>query len=113
MTFLRFYKEKLHQKISYWAPATKDKWSDDTFSAPTTLNGLWFDRMEEFVDWRGDLAYSNATVYLDDEVELLGWLYLGETESTDPKNLKGAHPIRRVDKLPSHRAGYTLTRARL
>jgi hypothetical protein len=110
---LRFYKQRLWQDLTYWTPAVKDKWSDDTFATPTSVKGLWFDRHEEFVDWRGDLAYSNATAYIDHELELMGWLYLGTTTSTNPKEVVGAFPIRRVDKLPGYRPGQMVYRARM
>lgn len=105
MTFgLSWYRRNLHDTITYWAAGTKDKWGDETFSAPTSLTGRWENRTEQFLDFRGETRVSNALVYVDSEVELDGWIYLGTSSSTSPKSVDGAYSIRRVDRLGGFRA---------
>lgn len=104
MTYgLSWYRRHLWDTITYWTTGTKDKWGDETFSAPTSIKGRWENRVEQFIDFRGETVVSNAIVYLDSEVELDGWLYLGTSASTTPKSVSGAYSIRRLDRLGGFR----------
>lgn len=89
---------KLHQKATYWAPSGNDGFGNATFSAPSTINCRWEERTDLFIDAAGKEARSHARVYVDTDVEINGYLYLGISSSTAPE--AAAHLIKDFRKIP-------------
>lgn len=101
---LGWYRRHLWETITYWLPSTTDVWGDNTaYTSAASLKGRWEDRHEEFIDFRGEVAYSNAIVYLNSAVALGGYLYKGTSSASDPKTVADAFPIRRLDRLGGYR----------
>lgn len=107
-------KRLLGQTLTYWAPSgVRDVHGNEGFAAPVGISGRWEDRTETVVIRTGEEHQSRARVFLDQEVALEGWLFLGESVATDPKAVDGAREVVRVDGVPALRGGVTLYTAYL
>jgi hypothetical protein len=109
------------QAAVYWAPLANDGQGGMTYYDPVELtppsNGVrWEDRNDldsVIVDKMGQAIRCNAVVYLSQDVEEQGWLYLGTLDElydsaessadaiADPKLIDFAFEIKRFDKLPA------------
>jgi len=94
------------QTAVYWGDPTNDGYGGQTFGSkyPEEINCRWEDHREVFTDAQGNELVSRAVVYVTEDVDEEGWLYLGDLDSTideDPKNVDGAYKIRRFDKSPA------------
>lgn len=113
------------QNAIYWPPGLPDDFGRVvpgrlvplTLVAGVNSRVRWEDRVEEFLGAEGTAQHSNAVVYVPalpggDEVELGGWLWLGDqndlTSESDPSANPGAYEVRRVDKLPTLKATESL-----
>lgn len=94
---------QLNQKATYWPAPTTDGFGALSFAAPTTINVRWEDRIERVITAQGNEENSRAVVWVNQELELGGYLYLGETTEADPVNLDGAYPILLTSVIPDLR----------
>lgn len=98
------------QTAVYWPPDDGgfDKYGRPTVGTAEELTVRWEDVMEEFLDADGNTQMSMAKVYTGQDVELGGYLWLGEltdlTDQVDPRNNNGAFEIMRFEKLPTFKA---------
>lgn len=93
----------MHQKATYWGGRTQGGFGDITFDAPIVLDVKWEDRVETFTDLSGNEHQSRAIVYTDRDLDLGGYLLLGESVATDPTVVSGALEIQRSDEVPDLR----------
>ena len=102
---MSFLTRNHNQTIVYWGTPTKDKWGARTFTTPVEITGRWEDNQETFVDGTGREAVSKAHVYLGQDVDMEGWLYLGTLASissaASPKAVSGAYEIKVFNKTPN------------
>jgi len=98
------------QDIVYWANPTPTKFGSFTYTAPVDLKGRWEDRQVVFMDKEGKELTSKSIIYLGQDIDLGGFLYLGTLASiasaideTHPKNVDGAEEIRGYTKIPNIR----------
>jgi len=87
--------------VTYWGPGTPDGYGGTTWPDPVTIKARWEGRNELFVDAEGKEVRSQSVVYPDQEVELGGYLYHGESTASDPTTVDGALEIRAVRKVPN------------
>lgn len=99
MSFTR----NLHQKVTYWAPTGTDSYGGTTFAAPQILIARWEDNSEMFRDKTGQETTSRARVFFNQDIALDGYLYLGESNEPDPREVAGAYEIRQVKTTPNLR----------
>ena len=72
--------------------------------------GRWEDTQKKFVNAAGEEEVSKAVIYLGQDVDLGGWVWLGDIDDVssadqdDPENLAGAHEIRAFNKTPNIKA---------
>jgi hypothetical protein len=93
---------KYPQAATYWTPSTLNEYGEKTFANPTTLTVRWEEKTEQFIDREtGKEQRSHSVVYTNVDVVEDGFLFLGTSVSTTPKEVDKAFPIRRVDKSPS------------
>ena len=78
----------LKQAITRWTVST-DGFGGFTFGIPETFHGRWEDRNTTFRDNQGNEVVSNATVYLEKDVEVGDYLYCGESADADPTKIGG------------------------
>ena len=94
------------QTAVYWGNPVNDGYGGFTFDTPIEVACRWEDRIGQFTARNGEQIYTKATVYVLQDVEEGGWVYLGTladiaTEDTDkPKTIDTAYEIKRFDKLP-------------
>ena len=94
----------LIQDAIYWAPSGVDSRGQPTWALPKEIRVRWEDVTQEFIDDDGDVQMSRALIYVSEDVEVAGVLFLGQLlntiDQTDPKANAGAWEIRRYEKLP-------------
>lgn len=91
------------QILTYWAATPNGNGGYD-FSAPVIMRGRWEDRADLVRTPSGDEIVSKAIVYVDCDVVIGGYLYLGDTEDEDPAEVTGAYEIKQFHKIPGLRA---------
>ena len=101
---MSFVTQNLRQTATYWTKATPDGYGGTTFSSPTSVKCRWIDKTDVSRDFSGQEFVSSATVYVDADVAVGGYLYLGTSASTTPNTLSGAYEIRNFKKIPTLRA---------
>lgn len=100
---MSWYSRLLNQTCTYWGPTGHDNfYADETFAAPIVLSGAcrWEERTEKFLGKTNRDEFSNALVWLDQDVKEGGYLASGSVTIDDPKDVPHAFPIRRFDKIP-------------
>lgn len=89
------------QTATYWAISGNDGFGGMTFSSPTTLSVRWQDVSERFIDEAGAEKVSRAKVFLQEDVTLGSYLYLGTSTESSPYDVSGAYEVRSFFKIPS------------
>ena len=107
-----FLTGQLKQTAIYWGDPQSDGMGGRTFgsSYPVELSVRWEQRQELFIDAAGQEKRSQAVVYVAQDVDMGGYLFLGtldnlsSAEEADPLTVDGAHEIRGWAKVPSLKA---------
>lgn len=68
---------KLNQTLVYWASPVQAGDGGATFDDPVELSGRWTLKQEKFVDFHGEERISHSLIYLDQDVDIGGYLFLG------------------------------------
>jgi len=106
----RYLTRNLNQTVVYWASPVPDGYGGKTFDDPVEIDARWEDRQELFIDAHGNEVHSHAVVIIDQDVDMGGYLYLGDLddlsseEESDPQTVSGAREIRSFQKVPNIRA---------
>lgn len=103
----------LNQTAVYWGSPASDGAGGRTFGSayPEEINVRWEQKQELFIDANGQEVRSNAVVFVGQDVDLGGYLYLGtledlsSAEEADPLTTRGAYEIRGLGKMPDLKAG--------
>lgn len=96
----------LNQTAVYWANPTSTGMMDKTFTGGVEIDCRWEDKADTFTDPTGEEATSTAVVVVAQDLDLGGYLYLGEltdlssSEAADPLEVDDAKVIRGVEKVP-------------
>ena len=102
------------QTAVYWGSPVDDGYGGKTFADPVEISCRWEDRVEK-ISWQGasrlgEEIVSRARVFTTQDVDELGWLFLGDLddlesdEEADPMTVDGAFEIKRFDKTPAMRS---------
>lgn len=105
----------LKQTAVYWGNPTPDGLGGRTFDDPVEISVRWERKQELIIDQNGEEVTSHAIVYVSQDMELGGYLYLGaladlSSSTENPQEVDEAREIRRFDKIPDLR-GTRFTRA--
>jgi len=110
MGIANIIERNLDQTAVYWGNPVNDGYGDKTFDSPVEIQCRWEDRNEVFVAPNGDELIAKSIVYISQDVDEEGCLWLGtldalyESDSAgvtiDPKDVEGAAIIKRFDKTP-------------
>lgn len=96
--FSRFLKDD----VVYFAPGAVQANGQYAYAAPVVLKALWLEATEEFLDRNGAKQVSKTVVFLPQDVQLLGVLWLGTiadlTSESEPFMNPGAYEIRGFTK---------------
>lgn len=96
------------QDIVYWGSPTYTVSGGKTFAAPVEIKGRWEDKQRLFMTALKTEQISSAFVYLGQDVDIGGYLFLGKLEDissdiddTKPELVAGAHEILSLNKTPN------------
>jgi len=104
--------EKFIQKIAvqtavYWGSPTNSGYGGYTYATPVEIGVRWEDVKETFVDKEGKETVSRAKIFVTQDLDEDGYLYLGTLDDFDstvdtdaPREIVGCFPIKRFDKIP-------------
>ena len=102
---MKILRTMLTHKCVYWSTPVPDGFGGYTFTNAIELNCRWEDVNERFVSDDNTENISQAKVYVDEDVEVGGYVMLasvGDITVTDnPESLSEAYKIKRFDKLPT------------
>ena len=96
----RYLTKSLLQTATYWAPSAKDGYGGYTFTTPVIIDCRWILKQELFIDAKGKEKVSAAIVLLEQDVSLGGYLYLGASAESNPKDVSNSYEIRSFAKIP-------------
>lgn len=104
------------QEATYWpVQSPNDGFGRVVFGSPVLVQCRWENKAVKFVTAQEQEAVSDAIVYVAHEVEIGGWLALGDETaagvSPGPRGLAGAREIRQVHASPSLAGDETLYKA--
>jgi hypothetical protein len=104
----------LKQKCVYWPSPTNDGYGGFSFADPAELSCRWEEMQQIILDSKGETITSRALVFLSQDVDIDGMLYLGTLASLnlddandssatwdDPRLVAGTYFIKRFQKTPS------------
>jgi len=97
------------QTAVYWGTPVEDGYGGKTFADPVEIDCRWEDTLEVISDADGNEIISKSAIYVTQDVDEQGYLYLGTLddldsgEEADPTTVEGAHIIKRFDKVPALR----------
>jgi hypothetical protein len=95
----------LNQAAVYWAPPTDDGHGDKSFATGAEISVRWEDVAKQFVNEFAETKTSRAVVYVDQDVEVGGFLHLGTLaalsadQRSDAYEVVSAYEIRKFDKV--------------
>ena len=106
--------QRCTQKAVYWGNPVNDGQGGFTFDDPVEIACRWENIEQEVSDAKGTMITSRALVFLTQDVDEEGYLYLGTLEDVydltgdsssggvdNPKDVIGAYIIKRFQKTPS------------
>ncbi len=103
----------LRQVATYWATGAPDGFGGLSLSAPVPIKCRWEDRTELIRSPNSGEITTTARVYVDQDVDIEGYLFLGSSVVTDPTTVAGAREIRDFKRLPDIRGRIFERTARL
>lgn len=99
---MRNVTRNLSQTATYWPPGEDNGLGDITFPGPILVRCRWQSKRELIRDDEGNERPSRAEVYVDQGLNVNGWLALGDhTGEADPRNVAGAYPVMQSGFSPS------------
>ena len=104
MEFVTWTTQNLKQDATYWAVSGVDNFGDPSFASPVGIKCKWEDRTELFIDPDGREQRSRSVVYVDTDVVIGGYLFLGTSTGTDPLAVTGAFIVKDFKKVSNFEA---------
>lgn len=94
---------KYFDVATYWVSSGGlDAYGNYSTYTSQSIDVRWEDKTELYVmDDVGQELRSSAVVYTETEIEVNGWLYLGQSSETSPKSQTGAKQVMKVNKIKS------------
>jgi len=112
-----FLSGQLRQTAVYWGNPQNDGYGGRTFDDAVEIDVRWEGRQNLFIDAAGQEKRSRAVVFVKSDVDLGGYLYLGEltdlssAEEGDPLSIATAYEIAGFEKIPDIAAGKFVRKA--
>ena len=105
------YTRNMTQSATYWAPGASNVYGKIAFGSPVIIKCRWQEKAELFKDAQGNQLVSSAIVYPNQALSREGYLFLGESVSTSPRELLGAFEIKQIGSSPSLGGSQELNKA--
>lgn len=102
----------LNQTLTYWPPAAAGAtniYGKPASGSPVQYSCRWEDRSEQIQGKGGEQFVSKSRVFLNEQVEIDGYVYLGTSAASDPSLVDGAQEIQQVARQPDLRNIRSLT----
>jgi len=90
----------LNQTATYWAFSSANEYGDASFDAPVTVSCRWENIEEVIIDYNGDEVTSQGKIYLGQDVDVRGFMYLGTSAADSPYSVRDAREIVAFRKVP-------------
>lgn len=106
MSISAFIKRKCKQTIVYWGNPHSNGFQN-VFDAPVEIKGRWEEKNQLIRDEQSVSVASRTLVYVTQELDEEGWLWLGSLSSlsvaqkANPKLVDGASIIKKFEKSPA------------
>jgi len=112
MSIAQIVARRLPQTAVYWGSPVSDGHGGFTYADPVEIVCRWEEMIQLVTDAKGKEVTSRATVFVSQDVDEEGVLYLGTLDSLDdyldsssgsyinPKDVDGAYEIKKFDKIP-------------
>lgn len=94
----------LRDDVTHW-PTSYGGRGEQIFQAPKHIKGKWEDSGELFMDGDGKEKMSKAVVYLNADVDVDDWVFLGKSSTGTPAD--GARRVAKFDKVNSLSGDFT------
>ncbi|HDS00520.1 MAG TPA: hypothetical protein ENO22_05670 [candidate division Zixibacteria bacterium] len=97
----------LKQTAVYWANPQPDGFGGRSYDVAAEIDCRWEERQDIFVDSQGREVRSQAVVYVGQDLDMGGYLFLGELsdltaeERADPLVCDSAFEIRSKESVPN------------
>jgi len=92
----------LNQDVTHWV-GSRDGFGAFSFGTPVALKGRWQEKAEQFRSPAGDDQTSKSVVYLEADVDIGDYLFLGTSIAADPATLSGALAVQQFMNTPDLR----------
>jgi hypothetical protein len=102
------YESSLNQTVTYWPVTGHDVYGGNTFGSPETRPARWEDRADTIRDKSGVEYVTKSRVFMSQDFDLDGYLYLGTSAAANPTTVSGAYEIRQKSAIPDLSALQTL-----
>ena len=103
-------KKYCKQTAIYWGAGSVDGFGSVTYATPVEVFVRWSEEMDLFIDSDGEQKTSRSVVYVLQDMEINGFLYLGSlsdlnaSEEADPNIIPSARKIKAQSSVPNLRA---------
>ena len=107
MSIENFLTRTCVQTAVYWGAPVEDGYGGKTFAAPVEIKCRWEERTQTLTDNMGTVIGSRANVYVLQDVDEEGYLFLGSLtdlttpQKSDPASVDGAWYIKQFEKIPA------------
>lgn len=99
----------LKDLLTYWGVATLDSFGQASFDAPILIHGKWFVDSQMVRNAAGDDVNTHHVVYLDTDVEIEGYLAMGDhTGTPNPLSLSSLGDLNQWGQIKAYFASKTL-----
>lgn len=99
----------LNQTLTYWPPGDTDAYGKPISGSPVQKSCRWEDRLEQVQNKSGEQITSRTRIFLNDDVDIDGYVFLGTTNESDPTSVVGAAEIQAKGRQPDLRGLRSLT----
>lgn len=92
-----------NQDVTYWSVSGNDASGDPLFAAPVVIKARWEDRAVVFTTAKGEEATSMAVLFLGQDLDLGGFVFLGVSAAADPLTVEDSLEVQGVSSVPALR----------
>ena len=101
-----FPNKQLNQTALYWGSPSASGWGGYDWNDAVEIDCRWEQASEKFINQTGEEVQSQAVVYLDQDVDVGGYLMLGDLDDISsseatPDDVDGAYAIQGFSKIPN------------
>ena len=106
MSIISIISKNCKQTAVYWSSPVNDGYGGFTFAEPIEIKCRWEDKVQFIRMDDGNMQASRAIVYVLQELDEEGYLYLGtladldSADEDDPTIVSGAYNIKKFEKSP-------------